>query len=164
MSWNEGFQRKKFKQELEETKQEYLALGMDEKDFEEFSETLYQEYTSDRHYGEHTASLFAEDDSLCSIEELMYVMRVPNGAENHFGRIGLLAWVTEIENEAVLEAVLSLNEDSLIVVSLKIFRKYTFEDIAAELGICERTARRKYHDALKTLRRLLQSEGGNPID
>ena len=159
MSWNNGYERRKFEAWQKKQAEEYRALGMTEKQIKEMYEFDLEQFKSERRYRMHTQPLqvqeFEENDadesdnSLLNefFDELTCTIETSGYKSKYW-------WVEEIENPKLAERIKILSKDDLELLTKSIIDEYTQTELADIYGIAQKNISKK----LKRIKKFL-SEG-----
>lgn len=155
MSFNNGFERKKFESAWKKLRVEYAAAGMDEASIEEMYQFDLDTFNSERRYAEHTQGMpyqqfeddgdIASDDKSALLVKFFDSMAVMPRDTDEDRRDG---WLDEIENPEVLKALREFSQTDIEVLTLLVFEGFSEVEIAEIQGvtksaICHRLARLK---------------------
>lgn len=121
MSYNHGFEEKKFKEQWQKTAEEYREAGMTEEQIAAIYEFDREVFNSDRRYSERTVGLFNNSNSRTLTVYDDY------SADNRYG------WIDEIEDMEVYSQIMSLPEIWREAFTMYIFDGYTQKEISSIL-------------------------------
>ena len=111
MSWNNGYERKKFEQEQKAQAKEYRKGGMNEEQIQAMYLQDLQEYRNNRVYAIHIPSIEElegnGEESRNALHKKFLLSMTCTMDMSECGRYG---WIDEIENNALYCAVCKLNE------------------------------------------------------
>lgn len=111
MSWNNGYERKKFEQEQKAQAKEYRKCGMNEEQIQAMYLQDLQEYRNNRVYAIHIPSIEElegnGEESRNALHKKFLLSMTCTMDMSECGRYG---WIDEIENNALYCAVCKLNE------------------------------------------------------
>ena len=159
MSWNDGYERRKFEARQKKQAEEYRALGMTEEQIQTMYEFDLEQFKSERRYRMHTQPLqvqeFEENDadesdnSLLNefFDELTCTIETSGYKSKYW-------WVEEIENPKLAERIKILSKDDLELLTKSIIDEYTQTELADIYGIAQKNISKK----LKRIKKFL-SEG-----
>lgn len=147
MSWNNGYETKKFEARQKKQAEEYRALGMTEDQIQAMYEFDLEQFKSERRHRMHTQPLQVEefeennadesdntllneffDEFTCTIET--------SGDKSRYW------WVEEIDDSETVKKIKSLSERDLEILTLMVIDELTHEEIAKIMGVCVRTIER----------------------
>lgn len=114
MSFNNGYERKKFNNKQASLQKKYRAYGMSEQAIKEMYEFDYEWFKSQRRYAMNTCN---------GGKQLLYAV----GAETVESGLPLL---DQIENEAIFLCLSNMSEDYLQIIDL-LDKGYSAEEIAS---------------------------------
>ena len=141
MSWNNGYERRKFEAEQKKQAEEYRALGMSEEKIQAMYEFDLAQFNSKRRYYMHTqefsTSDFDEGENDESESTLLHKFfeQLTVTIEN-CGDRSRYWWVDEIDNPILVKGIKSLSQDDIELITLLVFENYRKSEIAKMLG-CE---------------------------
>ena len=136
MSFNKGYELKKFEARWEKLRIEYAAAGMTEDAIQKMYDYDRQQFNAERAHLERTQEL-STDTFECSEDENSPLMKryleVTTVTDTYHETKSGFAWVSEIENERLLAALESLSELDLKILTLYVYAGYTESEIASAL-------------------------------
>ena len=142
MSFNKGYELKKFEAHWEKLRVEYAAAGMAEDAIQKMYDYDRQQFNAERTHLERTQELSA-DTFECSEDENSPLMKqyreVTTVTDTYHETKSNFAWIGEIENERLLSALENLSEDDLKLVTLYAYEGYTVTEISKVLGVSQPT-------------------------
>ena len=113
MSWNDGYERKKFEHAQKAQAKEYRKCGMNEEQIQAMYLHDLQEYRNDRIYAIHTQSIEElESDGEESRNALHKKFLLSMTCTLDMSECERYGWIDEIENNALYCAVCKLNHRS----------------------------------------------------
>ena len=137
MSFNKGYELKKFEAHWEKLRIEYAAAGMTEDAIQKMYDYDRQQFNTERAHLERTQEL-STDTFECSEDENSPLMKryreVTTVTDTYHETKSGFAWIGEIENERLLSALENLSELDLKILTLYVYAGYTESEIAGELG------------------------------
>ena len=141
MSWNNGYERRKFEAEQKKLAEEYRALGMSEEKIKALYEFDLAQFNSKRRYYMHTqeftTSDFEEGESDDSESTLLHKFFDELTVTIEYGSYtSRYWWVDEIDNPDLHRKIKSLSEDDIELLTLLVFENYRKSEVAKILG-CE---------------------------
>lgn len=141
MSWNNGYERRKFEAEQKKLAEEYRALGMSEEKIQALYEFDLAQFNSKRRYYMHTqeftTSDFEEGESDDSESTLLHKFFDELTVTIEYGSYSSRYWwVDEIDNPDLHKKIKSLSEDDIELLTLLVFESYRKSEVAKILG-CE---------------------------
>ena len=137
MSFNKGYELKKFEAHWEKLRVEYAAAGMAEDAIQKMYDYDRQQFNAERAHLERTQEL-STDTFECSEDENSPLMKryreVTTVTDTYHETKSGFAWIGEIENERLLSALENLSGLDLKILTLYVYAGYTESEIAGELG------------------------------
>ena len=137
MSFNKGYELKKFEAHWEKLRIEYAAAGMTKEAIQKMYDYDRQQFNSERTFiertQEFTAPAYESSEEEASPLMLRYqaAITVTDTYHETKSRFG---WIGEIENERLLSALEKLSEDDLKLLTLCTYEGYTVTEISKVLG------------------------------
>ena len=148
MSWNNGYERRKFEAEQEKLAEEYRALGMGEEQIKDLYEFDLAQFNSKRRYYTHiqefTTSDFEEGENDESESTLLHkffdelTVTIADG-----GYSSRYWWIEEIDDPYISKVLKSLSKTDLEIITLMVIDEFKHEEIAQIMGVSVRTIERK---------------------
>ena len=136
MSFNKGYELKKFEAHWEKLRIEYAAAGMTEDAIQKMYDYDRQQFNSERTFVERTqeftAPAYESSEEEASPLMLRYQEAITTKDTYHETK-SKFAWIGEIENERLLAALESLSELDLKILTLYVYAGYTESEIASAL-------------------------------
>ena len=129
MSFNKGYELKKFEAHWGKLRIEYAAAGMTE-------DAIQKMYDYDRQ--EFTAPAYENSEEEASPLMLRYQEAITTMDTYHETK-SKFAWIGEIENERLLSALENLSEDDLKLLTFYACEGYTVTEISKVLGVSQPT-------------------------
>ena len=127
MSWNNGYETKKFKKEQEKIAKLYRSYGASEKLIDEMLEFSLIQFREERTYREHTESF----------EQAEYITE--DSAELH----SRYWWIEEISDPILVNKIKSLSQDDIELLTLYAILGYTQDEIAQMKGCTKQNIQKK---------------------
>ena len=148
MSWNNGYERRKFEAEQKKLAEEYRALGMSEEKIQALYEFDLAQFNSKRRYYMHTqefsTSDFEEGESDDSESTLLHKFFDELTVTIEYGSYSSRYWwIEEIEDEELAGRVRKLTAEEIEMLTLVAFEGYSQVDAAEKMGIPYRTFKHK---------------------
>ena len=149
MSWNDGYERRKFEARQKKQAEEYRALGMTEEQIQTMYEFDLEQFKSERRHRMHTqqftSSDFDEgeaDDSESTLfdkffDELTCTIETSGEHSRYW-------WVEEIEDADLCKRIKSLSVDDIELITLYAFDGYTQDEIAIKFSCTKQNIQRKF--------------------
>ena len=149
MSWNDGYERRKFEAKQKKQAEEYRALGMTEEQIQTMYEFDLEQFKSERRHRMHTqqftSSDFDEgeaDDSESTLfdkffDELTCTIETSGEHSRYW-------WVEEIEDADLCKRIKSLSVDDIELITLYAFAGYTQDEIAIKFSCTKQNIQKKF--------------------
>ena len=142
MSFNKGYELKKFEAHWEKLRIEYAVAGMTEEAIQKMYDYDRQQFNSERTFVERTqeftAPAYESSEEKASPLMLRYQEAITTTDTYHETK-SKFAWIGEIENERLLSALENLSEDDLKLLTLCAYEGYTVTEISKVLGVSQPT-------------------------
>ena len=136
MSFNKGYELKKFEAHWEKLRIEYADAGMTEDAIQKMYDYDRQQFNSERTFiertQEFTAPAYESSEEEASPLMLRYQEAITTTDTYHETK-SKFAWIGEIENERLLAALENLSELDLKILTLYVYAGYTESEIAMAL-------------------------------
>ena len=142
MSWNDAYERRKFKENQKKQAAEYRALGMTEEQIQAMYEFDLEKFRSDRRFYSHTQPLTASDfvegkeDESESTLLLKFFDELTVTIDN-CGEKSRYWWVEEINNSKLYEIIISLSQESIELLTLIYVDKLNQSEISKIFNISQ---------------------------
>ena len=148
MSWNDGYERRKFEARQKKQAEEYRKLGMSEEQIKAMYEFDLEQYKSDRRFYMHTQPFEpiefdeAEDDDekLSIFEKFADVLTTSIADSSEKSRYW---WVEEIDNPLLAVKLKKLSEEDLELLTKYVFDGYTQKELSDIYGINQKNISKK---------------------
>ena len=149
MSWNNGYERRKFEARQKKQAEEYRTLGMSEEQIQAMYEFDLEQFKSERRHRMHTqqftSSDFDEgeaDDSESTLfdkffDELTCTIETSGEHSRYW-------WVEEIEDADLCKRIKSLSVDDIELITLYAFDGYTQDEIAIKFSCTKQNIQKKF--------------------
>ena len=142
MSFNKGYELKKFEAHWEKLCIEYAIAEMTEDAIQKMYDYDRQQFNSERTFiertQEFTAPAYESSEEEASPLMLRYQEAITTTDTYHETK-SKFAWIGEIENERLLSALENLSEDDLKLLTLYAYEGYTVTEISKVLGVSQPT-------------------------
>ena len=158
MSWNDGYERKKFNARIKKEIAEYKAVGMTEEQITAIVSLDEDQYRSERRYHMHTQEFcesdFDDDDGGYNgksplykkyMEQLTVTIDSEKDTSNRY------SWRDEIDNRALSIKLSGLKSDDIELITLYVFDGLTHREIAERYGCSEQNIQKKFQRIKKFL-------------
>ena len=140
MSFNKGYELKKFEAHWEKLRIEYAAAGMTEDAIQKMYGYDRQQFNAERTHLERTQEL-STDTFECSEDENSPLMKqyreVTTVTDTYHETKSGFAWIGEIENERLLSALENLSEDDLKLLTLYAYEGYNESEISKAFNVSQ---------------------------
>ena len=140
MSFNKGYELKKFEAHWEKLRIEYAAEGMTEDVIQKMYDYDRQQFNAERAHLERTQEL-STDTFECSEDENSPLMKryreVTTVTDTYHETKSGFAWIGEIENERLLSALENLSEDDLKLLTLYVYEGYNESEISKAFNVSQ---------------------------
>ena len=137
MSFNKGYELKKFEAHWEKLRIEYAAAGMTEDAIQKMYDYDRQQFNAERAHLERTQEL-STDTFECSEDENSPLMKryreVTTVTDTYHETKSRFAWIGEIENERLLSALENLSDSDLELITLYAYEGYDTVEISKAFG------------------------------
>ena len=148
MSWNNGYETKKFEARQKKQADEYRAFGMTEEQIQAMYEFDLEQFKSERRHRMHTQPLQVEefedndadesDNTLLNefFDELTCTIETSGDKSRYW-------WIEEIDDPYISKVLKSLSKTDLEIITLMVIDEFKHEEIAQIMGVSVRTIERK---------------------
>ena len=140
MSFNKGYELKKFEAHWEKLRIEYAAAGMTEDAIQKMYDYDRQQFNAERAHLERTQEL-STDTFECSEDENSPLMKryreVTTVTDTYHETKSGFAWIGEIENERLLSALENLSEDDLKLLTFYVYEGYNESEISKAFNVSQ---------------------------
>ncbi len=144
MSWNNGYERRKFEVRQKKQAAEYRALGMTEEQIKTMYEFDLEQFKSDRRYYEHTQEFtlndFDEDKEADPSKSPLY-HRCMELLTTTIGDVrvstGRYAWLEDFENDDIRTWLYQLPIQDKEILTLMVDENLTQSEIAVRFGVSQ---------------------------
>ena len=148
MEWNDGRERALFEKEQARKREEYLAAGMTEEQIQVLRSCDEEWYRSRRREARHTQRLnitaFDEDDGDDETKNpLLKKFLHSFSVEDKHWENERFAWLEEIVDKQLYQAVISLSEKDKQILTLLVFDGFNQTEIAEQLGVSQQAISKK---------------------
>ena len=142
MSFNKGYELKKFEAHWEKLRIEYAAAGMTEEAIQKMYDYDRLQFNSKRTFIERTQEFTAPAYESSEEEASPLMLRYQDAitvTDTYHETKSRFAWIGEIENERLLSALENLSEDDLKLLTFYAYEGYTVTEISKVLGVSQPT-------------------------
>ena len=155
MSFNKGYELKKFEAHWEKLRIEYTAAGMTEDAIQKMYEYDRQQFNAERTHLERTQEL-STDTFECSEDENSPLMKRYQDAisvtDHYHETKSRFGWIGEIENERLLSALENLSEGDLKLLTLYVYAGYNTVELSKVYGIAQQNISKRILKITKFLK------------
>ena len=149
MSWNDGYERRKFEARQKKQAEEYRALGMTEEQIQTMYEFDLEQYKSDRRHYSHTQSFIPDDfdesedddEKLSIFDKFKDVLTTSIEDSSEKSRYW---WIEEIEDAELSKRIKLLNIEDIELITLYAFDGYTQDEIAIRFSYTKQNIQKKF--------------------
>ena len=146
MSFNKGYELKKFEAHWEKLRIEYAAAGMTEDAIQKMYDYDRQQFNSERTFiertQEFTAPAYESSEEEASPLMLRYQEAITTKDTYHETK-SKFAWIGEIENERLLSALENLSDSDLELITLYAYEGYDSIEISKAFGTTKQNISKK---------------------
>ena len=142
MSFNKGYELKKFEAHWEKLRIEYAVAGMTEEAIQKMYDYDRQQFNSERTFIERTQEFTAPAYESSEEEASPLMLRYQDAitvTDTYHETKSRFAWIGEIENERLLSALENLSEDDLKLLTFYAYEGYTVTEISKVLRVSQPT-------------------------
>ena len=142
MSFNKGYELKKFEAHWEKLRIEYATAGMTEEAIQKMYDYDRQQFNSERTFIERTQEFTAPAYESSEEEASPLMLRYQDAitvTDTYHETKSRFAWIGEIQNERLLSALENLSEDDLKLLTFYAYEGYTVTEISKVLGVSQPT-------------------------
>ena len=155
MSFNKGYELKKFEAHWEKLCIEYATAGMTEDAIQKMYDYDRQQFNSERTFiertQEFTAPAYESSEEEASPLMLRYREAITTTDTYHETK-SKFAWIGEIENEHLLSALESLSDDDLELLTLYVYAGYNTVELSKVYGIAQQNISKRILKITKFLK------------
>ena len=161
MSWNNGYERRKFEQVQKAQAKEYRKCGMNEEQIQAMYLQDLQEYRNNRIYAIHIQSIEELDsdgeESRNALHKKFLLSMTCTMDMSECGRYG---WINAMENTALYGAISKLTTDQKELLTLLYCDGYTQTEVAALLHSNLLAINKRVSRLQNRIRNLVAKNGG----
>ena len=149
MSWNDGYERKKFMARMKKQAEEYRAAGMTEEQIQAMYEFDLCVYKSDRNFYSHTQSFDTHesndegDEVEDSFVRQFFDDFTTSDEDDYLVSSSRYGWIETIENPKLVEELRNIGWIDKEIITRTVFEGYKLIELETVLDIPYRTL--KYH-------------------
>ena len=161
MSWNNGYERRKFEQAQKAQAKEYRKCGMNEEQIRAMYLQDLQEYRNNRIYAIHIQSIEElESDGEESRNALHKKFLLSMTCTMDMSECGRYGWIDAMENTALYGAISKLTTDQKELLTLLYCDGYTQTEVAALLHSNLLAINKRVSRLQNRIRNLVAKNGG----
>lgn len=161
MSWNDGYERKKFEHAQKAQAKEYRKYGMNEEQIQAMYLQDLQEYRNNRIYAIHIQSIEElESDGEESRNALHKKFLLSMTCTMDMSECGRYGWIDAMENTALYGAISKLTPDQKELLTLLYHDGYTQTEVAALLHSNLLAINKRVSRLQNRIRNLVAKNGG----
>ena len=142
MSFNKGYELKKFEAHWEKLRIEYAAAGMTEDAIQKMYDYDRQQFNSERTFVERTQEFTAPAYESSEEEASPLMLRYQDAitvTDTYHETKSRFAWIGEIENEQLLTALETLKTEDLEIITMYAYEGYDITEISKVYGVSRPT-------------------------
>lgn len=161
MSWNNGYERKKFEQKQRTQAKEYSNCGMSESQIQEMYLHDLREYRNNRNYAIHIQSIDELEnygDKIRGLPHKKHLVSVSCSID--ISECGRFDWIEEIENAALYGAIFKLTPDQKELLTLLYRDGYSQTEAAVILKSNLLAINKRVSRIHNRIRKLIAENGG----
>ena len=146
MSFNKGYELKKFEAHWEKLRIEYAAAGMTEDAIQKMYDYDRQQFNSERTFVERTQEFTAPAYEGSEEEASPLMLRyqeVITTKDTYHETKSKFAWIGEIEDERLLSALENLSDSDLELITLYAYEGYDTVEISKAFGTTKQNISKK---------------------
>ena len=155
MSFNKGYELKKFEAHWEKLRIEYAAAGMTEDTIQKMYDYDRQQFNSERTFVERTqeftAPAYESSEEEASPLMLRYQEAITTKDTYHETK-SKFAWIGEIEDERLLSALENLSDSDLELITLYAYEGYDTVEISKAFGTTKQNISKKINRISKFIK------------
>ena len=165
MSWNNGYERKRFEEKLRKKREEYKRQGMNDAQIEEIEALDWEIFKSDRRFFSHTQPLDYDDDFENEARNpllIHFVVSLSDGMTHDY--TDKTWWISEIEDEKIVALLKKLTDEERTIISLLAFDECSQTEICEICGLSKYAVHRRVEGLRRKFSRALQRKVGDIND
>ena len=142
MSFNKGYELKKFEAHWEKLRIEYAAAGMTKEAIQKMYDYDRQQFNSERTFIERTQEFTAPAYESSEEEASPLMLRYQDAitvTDTYHETKSRFAWIGEIENEQLLTALETLKTEDLEIITMYAYEGYDITEISKVYGVSRPT-------------------------
>ena len=155
MSFNKGYELKKFDAHWEKLRIEYAAAGMTEDAIQKMYDYDRQQFNSERTFVERTQEFTAPAYESSEEEAFPLMLRYQEAIttkDTYHETKSKFAWIGEIEDERLLSALENLSDSDLELITLYAYEGYDTVEISKAFGTTKQNISKKINRISKFIK------------
>ena len=155
MSFNKGYELKKFEAHWEKLRVEYAAAGMTEDAIQKMYDYDRQQFNSERTFVERTQEFTAPAYESSEEEAFPLMLRYQEAIttkDTYHETKSKFAWIGEIEDERLLSALENLSDSDLELITLYAYEGYDTVEISKAFGTTKQNISKKINRISKFIK------------
>ena len=155
MSFNKGYELKKFEAHWEKLRIEYAAAGMTEDAIQKMYDYDRQQFNSERTFVERTQEFTAPAYESSEEEAFPLMLRYQEAIttkDTYHETKSKFAWIGEIEDEWLLSALENLSDSDLELITLYAYEGYDTVEISKAFGTTKQNISKKINRISKFIK------------
>ena len=155
MSFNKGYELKKFEAHWEKLRIEYAAAGMTEEAIQKMYDYDRQQFNSERTFVERTQEFTAPAYESSEEEAFPLMLRYQEAIttkDTYHETKSKFAWIGEIEDERLLSALENLSDSDLELITLYAYEGYDTVEISKAFGTTKQNISKKINRISKFIK------------
>ncbi len=155
MSFNKGYELKKFEAHWEKLRIEYAAAGMTEDAIQKMYDYDRQQFNSERTFVERTQEFTAPAYESSEEEAFPLMLRYQEAIttkDTYHETKSKFAWIGEIEDERLLSALENLSDSDLELITLYAYEGYDTVEISKAFGTTKQNISKKINRISKFIK------------
>ena len=165
MSWNDGYERKKFNARIKKEIIEYKALGMTEEQIAAIVRLDEDQYRSERRYHMHTQEFcesdFDDDDGGDNGKSPLYqkyMGQLTVSIDDEKVSADRYGWIEDIKNTELYTALSNMSEERMDLLTSIVFEGKSMTEIAKKKGLSVSAITQR----MGTIKKYLKKFSGQP--
>lgn len=161
MSWNNGYERKRFENKLKKQREIYAKQGMTNSQIEEIEKLDWEIFNSDRRFFTHNQPLEFDDFEEETKNPLMFYF-----AHDFFDTVSpdysnKEWWIDELEDERIYALVKKLSDEEKTILTMIAFDECSLNEVCRECGISRFALYRRIEALRRRFSEVLNREVGD---
>ena len=161
MSWNNGYERKRFEKKLKKQREIYAKQGITNSQIEEIEKLDWEIFNSDRRFFTHNQPLEFDDFEEETKNPLMFYF-----AHDFFDTVSpdysdKEWWIDELEDERIYALVKKLSDEEKTILTMIAFDECSLNEVCRERGISRFALYRRIEALRRRFSEVLNREVGD---